>query len=480
MTLNSIYFLPFMAGVLAVLFLVQILGTKVFKKESYPVAQKIIMLLCSFAFVACSSPWYLCILLGTIFFVYVWGRILEKKQKKGLLALGITVLVGELAYFKYTNFLIETLAACFKKDFVMLHILLPIGISFYIFTSIGYLVDVYRGEEKAEKNFVHLSLMICLFTKVLSGPIVRTKQFLPQMRSYRGLSSEGVLQGLQMFFVGLFKKIVLADHLSVFTDDVFFAPSAYGTGTMWLAVFSYALQIYFDFAGYSDMAIGATKMLGISLDANFNLPYVSKSPSEFWNRWHISLSAWLRDYLYIPLGGSRKGAWRVYGNLFLVMLISGLWHGAGLTFLVWGALHGLYSCLYKAVDMLSGRKLSRTKNGFLRVLLTGVNFFIVSLLWVFFRASSLPNALAVLQGCFSLQTGICQPYTWSFFAVLVLGIATMVACVRSRKKAESTLQGFCPCFDLRKMSSQILFFTFVGITMILGYFGNTAFIYGAF
>lgn len=363
-------------------------------------------------------------------------------------------------------------------DSVTLNIILPLGISFYIFSALSYLIDVYRGDYPAEKNILHFALYIAFFPKLTAGPIVRGKDFFPQVKEYRGIQWDAFKAGIQIFVFGLFKKIVLADHLGVFVDDVFHAPTAFNTGTIILAAICYSLQIYFDFSGYSDMAIGVSKILGFDFKPNFNLPYISQNVSEFWKRWHISLSSWFQDYLYIPLGGSRKGEVRTYINLMIVMLVSGLWHGTGWTFIAWGALHGIASCLNKAF----GKKL--------RVLGSWVNgaitFLFVTLFWVVFRADSFSTALKVWTGMFTIHSGISQPYTWSFFSIACLIFGTIMAWWNSKKigKRDKTVEliinGFYPVLDLSKFWSLVAFFTFFGVTILMGYFGNTAFIYGKF
>ena len=352
------------------------------------------------------------------------------------------------------------------------------GISFYIFSALAYLIDVYREEYKAEKSILNVALYIAFFPKLTAGPIVRGKDFFPQVREYRGVELKAFEAGIQIFVFGLFKKIVLADHLGVFVDDVFFAPAAYNTGTVILAAISYSLQIYFDFSGYSDMAIGIAKILGFDFKPNFNLPYIAQNVSEFWKRWHISLSSWFQDYLYIPLGGSRKGEARTYLNLMIVMLLSGLWHGAGWTFILWGALHGVASCVNKAV----GKNL-KALGKYANILIT---FIFVTMFWVVFRADSIETAWKVWSGMFTAHTGISQPYTWSFVAVICLVIGTVAAFIYSRKKGtvdkrgNAVVDGFYPVLDLTKIWCLVAFFTFCGLTIILGYYGNTAFIYGAF
>lgn len=275
---------------------------------------------------------------------------------------------------------------------------------------------------------------------------------------------------------GLFKKIVLADHLCVFVDDVFYAPSAYNTGTVILVVISYSLQIYFDFSGYSDMAIGLARMLGFRFDRNFNLPYIATNMSEFWKCWHISLSSWFLDYLYIPLGGSRRGKCRQYINLLIVMIVSGLWHGAGITFIVWGLLHGIASCISHGLE----KNHIFSNNRIVNCMKISVTYIIVALLWVVFRADSLENAVVVYKSMFTLHTGISQPYTWALFAIACWLFAVCVAYYRSHKLGLRAVEGFYPMMDLKTVCGLTIFFTFCGLTLLMGYFGNTVFIYGKF
>lgn len=305
-----------------------------------------------------------------------------------------------------------------------------------------------------------------------AGPIVRGKEFLPQVHGYKGITKQGFEEGIQIFCFGLFKKMVIADHLGVFVDDVFHAPVAFNTGTVIWAALSYSLQIYFDFSGYSDMVIGISKICGFDFSANFNLPYVATDVSDFWKRWHISLSSWLKDYLYIPLGGSRKGETRTYLNLLIVMFVSGLWHGAGWTFILWGVLYGVWNCIHRALKK-HGVEIHKA------VAIPGTYIF-VSLLWVIFRASSFSIVAATFKGMFTIHTGISQPYTWTFFAVAVLIIAETKAWKKAKKEGTTVVNGYYPVMDLSKFWNLVIFFTFIGLTIILGYYGNTAFIYGKF
>lgn len=467
MSLSSFYFLlyfPLLLGLMAVIGL--------FKKKWKTAGELQLLILLGFSyFFIYRSDWRFCICIFMItVFVYYIGILLEKTHNVKILRGGGIVLVVFLGYFKYADFFVNSFRTMMGLDSVTLNLILPLGISFYVFSAFAYLIDVYRGEDKAERNILYFALYLAFFPKLAAGPIVRGKDFFWQMKKYRGIQWEALLTGIQIFVFGLFKKIVLADHLGVFVDDVFRTPTAFNTGTIILAVLSYSLQIYFDFSGYSDMAVGVSKILGFDFKPNFNLPYAAQNLSDFWKRWHISLSSWFQDYLYIPLGGSRKGTARTYMNLMIVMIVSGLWHGAGWTFIAWGTLHGIASCLNKAV----GKKMA-----VLGPCLNGaLTFLVVTLFWVVFRADSFSTAIKVWTGMFSFQTGINQPYTWSFFAAACLIMGTVAAVIYDKKS--ENINGFYPVLDLSKFWSLVTFFTFCGLTIILGYFGNTAFIYGAF
>ena len=475
MSLNDFSF-----AILFLFILALMTGLQLFRKKAKGIRQIqiVILLLISLFIISLSNYVFLLCILFVIVFTYCTGIALYKTNSKILFIASLIILICFLGYFKYCSFFVNSFRSIIGLDSVTLNIILPIGISFYIFSALSYLIDVYRGDYPAEKNILFFALYIAFFPKLTAGPIVRGKEFFPQVREYRGIEWEAFKAGIQIFVFGLFKKIVIADHLGVFVDDVFHAPVAFNTGTVILAAISYSLQIYFDFSGYSDMAIGVSKILGFDFKPNFNLPYISQNVSEFWKRWHISLSSWFQDYLYIPLGGSRKGELRTYINLLLVMLISGLWHGAGWTFIAWGALHGIASCVNKAF----GKKL-KALGPWVNGILT---FIFVTLFWVVFRADSFTTAVKVWTGMFTAHTGISQPYTWSFFAIMCLIVGTIVAWRHSKKigkqdkSGKLIIDGFYPVLNLSKFWSQMAFFTFCGLTIIMGYFGNTAFIYGAF
>ena len=475
MSLNSVRFIIVLPVLIFVLYILQIMRRRY---RGLEMVQKLFLVLVSYFFIFILDIRFLVCILTVTILTYVIALFIEKRKSKLCLYIGVVLLIGFLGYFKYTEFFINSARYLAHLTPITLSIVLPVGISFYIFSAIAYLIDIYRGDYSAERNIINFALYIAFFSKLTAGPIVRGIDFFPQAREYRGIKWDAFQTGIQIFVFGLFKKIVLADRLGVFVDDVFHAPTAFNTGTVVLAAISYSLQIYYDFSGYSDMAIGVSKILGFDFKQNFNLPYIARNMSEFWKRWHISLSSWFQDYLYIPLGGNRKGHVRTYINLMLVMLISGLWHGAGWTFIVWGALHGIASCVNKAV----GKKMKP----FGPWLKGAITFVFVTLFWVMFRADSFVTAIKVWAGMFTIHSGISQPYTWSFFAIICLIIGTIVAWQHSKKigkmdkAGELIIDGFYPVLDLSKFWNQVAFFSFFGATIMMGYFGNTAFIYGAF
>jgi len=328
--------------------------------------------------------------------------------------MGIVCNLLLLGYFKYVNFFLNTVNACAGTSLLAKSILLPLGISFFTFQQLAYLVDVYRGEP-AERNFLRYCLFVTFFPKLIAGPIVYQREFLPQLSKpgiYR-FNPDNLAEGLTIFLLGLFKKVVIADMLAKFADPVFTAVS---TGVLpspsffvaWQGALAFTLQIYFDFSAYSDMAIGASRMFGITLPVNFNSPYKATNIREFWSRWHITLSRFLRDYIYIPLGGNRKGQIRQYINLMITMLICGLWHGAGWTFVAWGALHAVYLGVNHGWNKIKAAfALMPQRVGWLGIwsgrLLT---FSAVISGWVLFRAESFSSALAFLKGMIGLNGAV--------------------------------------------------------------------------
>ena len=308
-------------------------------------------------------------------------------KKKWILAFSVLVNVSALAYFKYANFFLEqtnnVLSVMSFHTFTWTHILLPAGISFFTFHKISYMVDVHRGTVPASKSFINFALYVALFPQLIAGPIIRYHE-IAGMIEKRSHSAEELLSGLFRFAVGLAKKVLIANTLASTADQAFAMRSSRAVYA-WTGILAYTMQIYFDFSGYSDMAIGIAKMMGFKFPENFNRPYVAQNFTDFWRRWHISLSSWMRDYLYIPFGGNRAGSVRMYFNLCLVFFLSGLWHGAGWTFIIWGIYHGVFLVL----DRVFWREYSARLPKFLNQVLT---FILVLSGWVFFRADSLRGA----------------------------------------------------------------------------------------
>lgn len=338
---------------------------------------------------------YIVILAFNIIASYIFGLLIEKnKNKKSLLILSIIVCLCSLLICKYLNFSISVLNDLGIK-FVdsSLKLILPVGISFYTFEIIGYLIDVYSGKTQAEKHLGYYASYVSFFPTISSGPIEKAKDFIPQIKEDKRFRYENGTYGLKLIAWGLFKKIVVADNLAIYVDTVYSGLSGYeGFNFIIIAIF-YTIQIYCDFSGYSDMARGVAKLLGFNITNNFKSPYLSTTIKEFWSRWHISLTNWLREYIYIPLGGNRKGKIRRYINIIIVFFISGLWHGANYTFVVWGLIHALLQIIETILNVKPCKNMKSIVY-WLRVFLM---FILISISWIFFRADTLNDALFVLK-----------------------------------------------------------------------------------
>ena len=397
--------------------------------------------------------------------------------------IGVIASLVYLGLFKYTNFVVSSAMEVFGKTGTTLHILLPVGISFYTFSAVSYLVDVHRGDLKA-RNLEDVAAYVTFFPKLTSGPIQRSGNFFEQSAERRNVGFSTFLPGVQIFVFGLFKKLVMADRLSVFVDQVYETPMIFSSFSIFLGVIAYSFQIYFDFSGYSDMAIGAAKMLGYDLPVNFNLPYLAHNVTELWKRWHITLSTWLMKYVYISLGGNRKGKARTYLNLVLTMVIGGIWHGANWTYIIWGFLHGIALAVHKAWMTLTGS--NEKKHGALsNVLSIAVTFLFTTFCWIFFRAPSLHAAMTIIRRLFTFQTGVNQPYFWLFITVAMYFAAMLPAVLRSRgrelkanKLNTSFVKAEYPVLDLSKFWNLVAFFVFCGLLIALAYTGGSPFIYG--
>lgn len=317
----------------------------------------------------------------------------QGKRQKWLVA-SLVANLGVLSLFKYFNFFSSSLQDIlsllgWQVDTITLNLILPIGISFYTFQTLSYTIDIYRGKLQPSKSIISFFLYVSFFPQLVAGPIERGTNLLPQIDTPRIFKYELFKAGLFQIFIGLFRKMVIADSLGVYVDSVYGYPESQNSTTILIATIFYAFQIYFDFAGYSDIAIGSAKLLGFHFNQNFNLPYFSQSIAEFWRRWHISLSFWLRDYLYISLGGNRKGIRITYRNLMLTMLLGGLWHGSSWNFVIWGGIHG--------IALICERVLFNTKDKKLGWIGCCYTFLIVLISWIFFRAQDLKSALFILN-----------------------------------------------------------------------------------
>ena len=386
-----------------------------------------LLLIASVAFYSWGAPQFIFVILGTTFVDFFLVRFMYNQVKVGyrrlFMVLSISLNLGLLFYFKYCDFFIENLNNLLSiggiESVPLLNIILPIGISFYTFESITYVVDVYRKEHPPLKNFLHYQLYIILFPKLIAGPIIRYKDIADQIVGrFNTFSHTMALRGFHRFVIGLSKKVIIANTLGVFADKAFSIDlDLINSHVAWLGAFCYTMQIYFDFSGYSDMAIGIGQMLGFRFPENFNNPYISKSVTEFWRRWHITLGAWMRNYLYIPLGGNRVSSKRrLYFNLWLVFVLSGFWHGASWAFVIWGVFHGTFLILergwYGKFLLWIGK--------WLALLLT---FFVVNFGWVIFREKTLSDGFRYIQAlfCFDrpssvLSSNMNEVYIFLFFA----------------------------------------------------------------
>lgn len=335
------------------------------------------------------------------------GTSLRTRQRRAILLVSLVTNLGILGFFKYYDFFIasavEALALIgFQAHTSVLGIILPVGISFYTFQTLSYTIDVYRGRIPTERNLLNFALFVAFFPQLVAGPIERAANLLPQMRRSGSITLEGIYSGFWLICWGMFKKVVIADNIAPVVDMVFAEPSPSATMVL-IGVYGFAIQIYCDFSGYTDIARGVARCLGFNLMLNFNLPYFATNPSDFWRRWHISLSTWLRDYLYIPLGGNRLGTRRTYFNLMSTMVLGGLWHGAAWTFIAWGAYQGALLCIHRAMKPWLERTFSpksRLMQGVWYIARVVLFFQLVCIGWLFFRAESLSQVGVFLSNLF--------------------------------------------------------------------------------
>lgn len=409
----------------------------------------ILLLVTSYFFYAYWNAAYILLIVFSTMVDYVAARVIDATpveqaaKRRAWLAASLITNLGTLFIFKYFNFFNDSIAAVLTSLNIpytpsALDVLLPVGISFYTFQSMAYTIDVYRGWLKAEKNAGIFATFVAFFPQLVAGPIERAPNLLPQFRQRFNFDYDRVVAGLRQVLWGAFKKMVIADRLAIYVNTVYNDVGAYSGMTLILATFFFAFQIYCDFSGYSDIAIGTAKVLGFDLMQNFRQPYLARSVREFWRRWHISLSTWFRDYLYIPLGGNRVSFGRHLLNLFVVFVVSGLWHGAAWTFVIWGALHGAYIVLESLWQRWGGRILPASAPPWLAALLSGaLTFALVCFAWIFFRANSIEDALYIVRHLFLFSGGLdnlSQPFseallparTELFIALGLIGLLWLV------------------------------------------------------
>ena len=433
-----------------------------------------LLLLASVVFYA-SADWKMLALIGSSIVVsYIAGLKIEQaeneKQKKVWMAGCIILLVAILMLFKYFGFFADVIGNMLGATSFVFNLVMPLGISYYTFKIISYLVDIYKGKIDAEKHLGYYALYVSFFPQILCGPIERADYFIPQLKYGCKFEDKLAAEGLERIIIGLFKKLAIADRLALYVGTVFDAPTAYPGLASIMAVAFYTIQIYCDFSGYSDMAIGMAQMLGIRTRENFNYPYFSRSIKEFWSRWHISLSSWLRDYIYIPLGGNRKGKMRKHLNTLAVFLVSGIWHGSSLSFVFWGAMHGLW-------NMISTPKKDDDPvwKQILQVLVTILG---VAFTWIFFRAKDLATAFTMIKHMilgFGLSidqiTASLLPFTGdntcaAYFLIICLLILFQAVFEWRRTRGKGTSYGWIAAM--------------LAMTLLLGQFGSSSFLYGQF
>lgn len=359
-----------------------------------PQLRNAVLLLSSIFFYAWGEPRYVLVMLATILINYFGALAVDKYRTKKIYAVSVTIVCDLLFlfYFKYFDFFISNINEAFHSNFGLLNILMPIGISFYTFQSISYVVDVYRDEVPVQKNLYKLALYISLFPQLVAGPIVKYHDVAEQIEN-RQVDYEAIVSGIKRFIVGLSKKVLIANTMGAIADNIFSkSVDELSVAVSWLGTVTYSLQIFFDFSGYSDMAIGLGLMFGFKFKENFNYPYISKSITEFWRRWHISLSTWFKEYVYIPLGGNRISQKRTYINIAIVFLLTGFWHGANWTFMLWGVWHGLFNIIEKATGIFKDSGV-RWKEGVKHV----YALLVVLFGWVLFRADNITYAWAYIR-----------------------------------------------------------------------------------
>ncbi len=462
MLFNSLLFLVFFCIVTSAYYLIT------------PKLRWVWLLMASSYFYMYFKPEYILIILFTIVVDYIAGILIEKaqgRQRRLFLYASLAANIGVLAFYKYFNFLAENfnfLSASVKGPQVaLLNMILPIGLSFHTFQAMSYTIEVYRGNQKAERHLGLYALYVLFYPQMVAGPIERPQQMLPQLHSEKKFNRQTFMTGLFLMALGFFKKVVIADRLGLYVDPIFTNPHGHSSLELLIATYFFAFQIYCDFSGYSDIAIGTALVLGIQLMRNFNLPYLSRNIAEFWKRWHISLSTWFKDYVYIPLGGNRVSLALTCVNLLIVFMISGLWHGANWKYLVWGLIHG---CLLIGYNLFKKLNFSVKGFTFFKWLIT---FNLICLAWIFFRAENLKDAAYIISKIlsgnnFTYSAGLIMP---------VKGIMFCTAIILLLLTGEKYLQRFAQASTRKKVTATLLLAV---ACYFLGIFNEAQFIYFQF
>lgn len=434
MIFNSLTFLLFVLPATAALYVLAELLMK--QRKGKIIVQNIILILSSLAFFGWTNFDHIKVLLVIILLNYMIG--LTKKRR--LLVVGVILNIVILIYYKYMGMILSGLQGFFKSaNPDILQILAPVGISFIIFHAISYLMDLYQGNAEPSRSFINFALYISFFPKLIQGPIVKYKDMRRELEE-RTITIEKVSYGIERFIIGLAKKVLIADILAKTVGTIYgMLPSGMDVGTAWIGTILFTLQIYFDFSGYSDMAIGLAKIFGFDFAENFNFPYRSKSISEFWRRWHISLGAWFREYLYFPLGGNRRG--NVYLNLFIVFMVTGIWHGAAMIYLLWGAAHGICVVVERYLQKTNFYKKIPS------VLKWAVTMFIVNIGWICFKVGTVEEFWQYLKYMFGLGGNISGvSYTYQYFlsvrTVSIIIVAVLGILILGNEKIKKTLQAY--------------------------------------
>lgn len=468
MLFNSLQFLIFFPLVLIIYFILK------------PRYRNIFLLLASYYFYLNWQPIYVVLIIISTIITWLCGLFMERaensKRKKLYLTTSLIINFSILFFYKYFNF-INQIVFDFLDGFgvryqmVNFDVLLPVGISFYTFQAVGYTIDVYRGDLKHENNLVNYALFVSFFPQLVAGPIERAKNLLPQFREIKVFSWTNFYKGVKLMLWGYFLKLVLADRLGIYVDAVYNNIENHNGSSIILASILFAFQIYGDFAGYSLIAIGTAKVMGFDLMTNFRRPYFASNIKSFWSRWHISLSTWFKDYLYIPLGGNRKGKLRTDFNLFITFFISGIWHGANYTFIVWGALHGMYQIIERFFGYRKGKDSKILV--FTRILIT---FLLVDFAWIFFRANSISDAFLAINKIFT-STG--ESLFLKGDVLLGSGLALLILFVKEFKD-EFYMDKISFISHRNKYVSLFYFVLLLSIILLFGVFDSGQFIYFQF